>query len=198
MQAAESICEECIMNRSFCFERLLVAAIAAVGICTAAASGGTIYVDDDGPADYSRIQDAIDAAVDGDTVNDRDGRYTGDGSRDINFSHGLPEGQGRFISSLFYPLPSAYLRLRDLQGQRIQPAARSETTGTFPDCDYAGLCRRAGARHTTGPAEVVFVNKADMKQKHTGLEGLILYPRVRTDCSLREMTAVHGSERRMG
>jgi len=32
------------------------------------ASGTTIYVDDDGGADYTSIQDAIDAASEGDTV----------------------------------------------------------------------------------------------------------------------------------
>ena len=52
--------------------------------CTAA--GRTIYVDDDGPADFNNIQAAINDANDGDTVIVADGTYTGTGNRDINFS----------------------------------------------------------------------------------------------------------------
>jgi len=37
------------------------------------------------PGDYNTIQDAINAAVDGDTVLVADGTYTGDGNRDIDF-----------------------------------------------------------------------------------------------------------------
>jgi len=49
------------------------------------ATGRTIYVDDDGPADFNNIQAAIDDANDGDTVLVADGTYTGDGNRDIDF-----------------------------------------------------------------------------------------------------------------
>ena len=45
----------------------------------------TIYVDDDGPADFNNIQAAIDDANDGDTVIVMPGTYTGDGNRDIDF-----------------------------------------------------------------------------------------------------------------
>jgi len=45
----------------------------------------TWYVDDDAPADFATIQAAIEAASDGDTIIVRDGLYTGDGNRDINF-----------------------------------------------------------------------------------------------------------------
>ena len=44
-----------------------------------------ICVDDDGVADFSTIQEAIDAAVDGDAVLVAPGTYTGDGNRDIDF-----------------------------------------------------------------------------------------------------------------
>ncbi|MHC4285596.1 MAG: choice-of-anchor Q domain-containing protein [Planctomycetota bacterium] len=49
------------------------------------ASGETIYVDDDGLADFNNIQAAIDAAYDNDTIIVSDGVYTGDGNRDIDF-----------------------------------------------------------------------------------------------------------------
>jgi predicted outer membrane repeat protein len=42
-------------------------------------------VDDDDPADFTTIQAAIDAAVDGDTVIVQPGAYTGAGNRDISF-----------------------------------------------------------------------------------------------------------------
>jgi hypothetical protein len=62
------------------------------------AYGRTIYVDDDGPADFNTIQAAIDDSNDGDTIIVADGIYMGDGNRDIEFSHGLPEGQTRAIT----------------------------------------------------------------------------------------------------
>ncbi len=46
----------------------------------------TIYVDDDGPADFNNIQGAIDDANNGDTVEIQPGRYTGPGNRDIDFN----------------------------------------------------------------------------------------------------------------
>lgn len=65
------------------------------------AAGRTIYVDDDGPADFNTIQAAIDDSNDGDTVIVADGIYTGEGNRDIDFrkySHGLPPGPTRAIT----------------------------------------------------------------------------------------------------
>jgi|GEM_PF-750184 len=47
--------------------------------------GGTITVDDDGPADHSNIQAAISVANPGDVVVVEDGTYTGSGNRDIDF-----------------------------------------------------------------------------------------------------------------
>ncbi len=45
----------------------------------------TLYVDDDGPADYRRIQNAIDVTDHHDTVVVKPGMYTGTGNRDMNF-----------------------------------------------------------------------------------------------------------------
>ncbi len=57
-----------------------------------------ITVDDDGYADFNNIQAAINDSNNGDTIIVADGNYTGDGNRDIEFSHGLPEGQTRAIT----------------------------------------------------------------------------------------------------
>ena len=46
-----------------------------------------IIVDADGPADYSNIQSAIDAAFHGDEIIVADGTYSGPGNREIDF-HG--------------------------------------------------------------------------------------------------------------
>ena len=76
----------------------LLMSIFLLGMARTAASARTIYVDDDVPADFSHIQAAIDDSNDGDTIIVADGIYTGDGNRDIEFSHGLPEGQTRAIT----------------------------------------------------------------------------------------------------
>jgi len=49
------------------------------------AAGMTIYVDDDGPADFNDIQAAINVANNGDIVIVQPGTYTGNGNRDIYF-----------------------------------------------------------------------------------------------------------------
>ncbi|MHC4693223.1 MAG: right-handed parallel beta-helix repeat-containing protein, partial [Planctomycetota bacterium] len=58
-----------------------------LGMTVSAASARTIYVDDDGPADFNTIQAAIDDSNNGDTIIVADGTYTGLGNRDIDF-HG--------------------------------------------------------------------------------------------------------------
>ena len=45
----------------------------------------TITVDDDGPAEFTRIQDAIDDSNDGDVIIVSDGVYTGNGNRDMDY-----------------------------------------------------------------------------------------------------------------
>jgi hypothetical protein len=50
-----------------------------------AVAGRTIYVDDDGPADFNNIQAAINDSNDGDIIEVRPGIYTGLGNRDIDF-----------------------------------------------------------------------------------------------------------------
>jgi len=57
-----------------------------VGALCISAVGKTIYVDDDGPADFNNIQAGIDASTDGDTILIAPGTYTGEGNRDINFT----------------------------------------------------------------------------------------------------------------
>jgi len=51
MRGVESICEECIMNRSYCFKGFLIGTAIPAGICAAVGSGRMICVDDDGPGD---------------------------------------------------------------------------------------------------------------------------------------------------
>ena len=65
--------------------RWAVISLLLVITCSRAFAGKTLYVDDDGPADFNNIQAAIDDSNDGDTVIISTGTYTGDGNRDINF-----------------------------------------------------------------------------------------------------------------
>ena len=62
------------MNKKY---GILIICVAILFLCTVGnASAKTWYVDDDGEADFTRIQDAITAARDGDTIIVRDGNYT--------------------------------------------------------------------------------------------------------------------------
>ena len=63
----------------------LVMAMFLIAMGCATAAGRTIYVDDDGPADFNTIQAAIDDSNDGDVIIVADGTYTGPGNRDIDF-----------------------------------------------------------------------------------------------------------------
>ncbi len=65
--------------------RWAVISLLLVITCNRAFAAKTLYVDDDGPADFNNIQAGIDASVDGDTVLVAPGTYTGDGNRDIDF-----------------------------------------------------------------------------------------------------------------
>ena len=47
---------------------LVTASVFPIVTTSVASDGNVIYVDDDGGADYTNIQDAIDAASDGDTI----------------------------------------------------------------------------------------------------------------------------------
>ena len=66
-------------------KKFLSMSISILATLCVIAAGRTIYVDDDGPADFNNIQAAIDNANNGDTVIVADGRYAGDGNRDIDF-----------------------------------------------------------------------------------------------------------------
>ena len=68
------------MKKITLFGCMLVATlvvISAFPLAVSEASNTTIYVDDDGGADYTKIQDAVDAADDGDNIFVYDGTYYG-------------------------------------------------------------------------------------------------------------------------
>jgi hypothetical protein len=60
---------------------LLISVLSLGSVCSAA----ILIVDDNGPADYNKIQAAINDANNGDTIIVQPGTYTGNGNRDIDF-----------------------------------------------------------------------------------------------------------------
>jgi hypothetical protein len=61
--------------------------IAGICLCVSLSSAQTIFhVNPDGNGDFPTIQAAINAAVDGDTIQLTDGTYSGEGNRDIDFA----------------------------------------------------------------------------------------------------------------
>ena len=117
-------------------------AICALNLTLSLASPArTLYVDDDGPADFSTIQAAIDAAVDGDTVVIQPGTYTGDGNRDIDF-------KGKAITVRGTD-PNDWEVVRrtivDCQGTEEEPhRGFLLTTGEGPDSMLAGVTITGG------------------------------------------------------
>jgi parallel beta-helix repeat protein/predicted outer membrane repeat protein len=65
--------------------RIVLVSLVVLGLCGYSFAGQTIYVDDDGLADFNNIQAAIDDSSDGDTIIVADGTYTGAGNREISF-----------------------------------------------------------------------------------------------------------------
>ncbi|MBA7703277.1 hypothetical protein ES703_112059 [subsurface metagenome] len=87
-----------------------------LGVC-GTAHAEIIYVDDDGPGDFTNIQAAIDAAVDGDVVIIAPDTYTGDGNRDIDF-----HGKAITVRSIDPNDPNIVaVTIIDCNGTRIDP-----------------------------------------------------------------------------
>lgn len=76
---------EKIAAKTYLKTRVAIVLLFVLGAASAAVHAEIIYVDDDGPANFNNIQDAINAAQDADTVIVGDGTYTGYGNRDIDF-----------------------------------------------------------------------------------------------------------------
>jgi len=73
------------MERTFYARACLAASLLALSLLSAA-DARIITVDDDAPADFNNIQDAIDDATDWDVVEVKPGTYTGPGNREIRFN----------------------------------------------------------------------------------------------------------------
>ncbi|MHC4488743.1 MAG: right-handed parallel beta-helix repeat-containing protein [Planctomycetota bacterium] len=73
------------MEETTNLKNVLLISVFLVATTCCIAAGRTIYVDDDGPADFDNIQAAIDDSSHGDTIIVSPGTYTGEGNRDIDF-----------------------------------------------------------------------------------------------------------------
>jgi predicted outer membrane repeat protein len=65
--------------------RTQVTCVLCLCLLATVAAADTYVVDPDGTGDYPTIQDAIDAAVNGDIIELTSGTFTGDGNRDLSF-----------------------------------------------------------------------------------------------------------------
>jgi pectin methylesterase-like acyl-CoA thioesterase len=92
---------------------------------TVEANSNTIYVDDDGGADFSNIQDAIDASLDGDTIYVKNGYYPIDrlfinktinlvGENSENTIISAQNNDGAVVFSLFSPTRLIVLFMNNL------------------------------------------------------------------------------------
>jgi len=72
-------------NNKLCTKLRALPALLACLLLTISSQARIVTVDDDGTGDFDRIQDALDAALDGDTVIVMEGRYTGRGNVNLNF-----------------------------------------------------------------------------------------------------------------
>ena len=72
-------------DKTYLKSALTIVVLFLLTAVSATAHAKTIYVDDNGPADFSNIQAAIDDANDGDIIIVNPGTYNGDGNRDIDF-----------------------------------------------------------------------------------------------------------------
>ncbi|HIJ53278.1 MAG TPA: hypothetical protein HPP66_09010 [Planctomycetes bacterium] len=74
------------MGETTIFKNVLLISVFLVATTCSIAAGRTIYVDDDGPADFNNIQAAIDDSSHGDIIVVSPGTYTGYGNHDIDYN----------------------------------------------------------------------------------------------------------------
>ena len=96
--------------------RFLLALLLALSPFAATASADALTVDDDGPADFVLLQDAVDAAVEGDLILVRPGSYgfTVVDGKSLTLQVDGPPGSVIVRSAIFTPLFSPALEVRNL------------------------------------------------------------------------------------
>jgi len=114
-------------------------------------SGNIITVDDDGPADYSTIQGAINASTDGDVVKVMPGYYTGEGNYNLNFGSGLIAGQTRTITVCSSNANDPNIVIATIIDAQGQGSVFRFVNDEGPECIIAGLTITGGdAKHGAG------------------------------------------------
>ena len=124
--------------------RYLTAAMAAAGLLAGSAHAATISV----PGDYPTIQEAVDAAVDGDTVLVKHGTYTGSGDASIP----VVDMKGKAIELVGEPKRAGKVYI---DGQNQRPClvcASGENADTVIDLVECinGLAEKGGALYCLG------------------------------------------------
>lgn len=91
--------------------------------------------------------------------------------------------QSRSSEALLHPLPQAYLRVRALPGQRLQPASGPEAAGTRPHRDHSGLRRHNGTRYAASFEEALCLRVSEyLHRRPPKLDQLILWLSIRKRC----------------
>jgi parallel beta helix pectate lyase-like protein/disaggregatase-related protein len=138
-------------------------AILAIFTTTA---GGTIYVDDDQPADFNTIQAAIDFAVDGNEIVVKDGTYTGAGNRDIEF-------KGKAITVRSENGPASCII--DCQGSETEPHLGFYFHGAEgPDSILDGFTITHGYHEQAGGIFCTYVAIGDWRPSNPTIQNCVI------------------------
>lgn len=143
---SRSLTRNAVMNTWGCLSRL-----AATAVLVAAARANVWVVDDNGPANFSTIQDAINAASDGDTIIVQPGNYTSFTINDKDLRVLGTGAQKPLVVGASQVTSLASQRAVVLSDLRFQLAPASAWALQLTNCAGAVRVQRCNAKGANGP-----------------------------------------------